>query len=67
MATPKRTIPPKAKGQKPLKFTPGGLHESTGTPKGKKIPPSKIKAALAGKLGPKAKKQAQFYQNVLKH
>jgi hypothetical protein len=53
-------------GQKPIKFHEGGLHESTGTPKGDKIPESKVRAALSGSLGPKAEKQAQFMKNVLK-
>ena len=52
-------------GKKPIAFTPGGLHESTGTPPGKPIPPAKKAAALKGSLGPKAKKQAQFAKNVL--
>ena len=55
------------KGQKPLKFHKGGLHESTGTPMGEKIPASKRAAALAGKYGKKAEKQAQFAKNVLHH
>lgn len=52
-------------GQKKITFKAGGLHTSTGTPQGKKIPASKKKAALSGKLGPKAKKQANFLKNVL--
>lgn len=60
-----RTIKPNKPGQKPIKFKEGGLHESTGTPKGQKIPASKHAAAAAGKLGPKAKKQEQFMRNVL--
>ncbi len=53
-------------GQKPIKFKEGGLHSSTGTAKGKKISPAKHAAAASGSLGPKAKKQEQFYRNVLK-
>lgn len=53
--------------RKPLKFHEGGLHASTGTAKGKKIPASKHSAARSGALGPKAKKQEMFYENVLKH
>jgi len=52
-------------GQKPIRFSPGGLHRSTGTPAGEKIPASKMRAAASGKLGPKAKKQALFKKNVL--
>jgi hypothetical protein len=52
-------------GSKPIKFKTGGLHQSTGTPAGQKIPAKKKAAALAGKLGPKAQKQAQFAKNVL--
>jgi hypothetical protein len=62
-----RTIPPKAKGQKPIKFHEGGLHESTGTPAGKPIPEEKHREAASGKLGAKAEKEERFYENVLKH
>lgn len=54
------------KGKKPLKFHEGGLHASTGTKSGTKISAAKHKEAQEGKLGPKAKKQEQFYENVLK-
>jgi hypothetical protein len=60
------TMKPTKKGQKPIKFKSGGLHTSTGTKQGKKIPASKHRAAASGRLGKKAKKQEQFYQNVLK-
>lgn len=53
------------KGKKPIKFHEGGLHESTNTPKGTKIPASKLTAAMHGEYGPKAKKQVQFMRNVL--
>lgn len=53
------------KGKKPIAFKKGGLHETLNVPQGKKIPESKMKAALAGKYGSKAKKQAQFAKNVL--
>jgi len=60
---------PKAKitapGKKPITFREGGLHASLGVPQGKPIPPSKMKAALAGRYGPLAAKQARFAQNVL--
>ena len=52
-------------GQKTIKFHPGGLHETTNTPQGEKIEPSKVKAALAGKYGSKGKNQAMFMKNVL--
>lgn len=64
MATKKVTI--KQTGKKPISFTPGGLHKSLDVAKGKKIPDSKMKAALEGDYGPKAKKQAQFKKNILK-
>ena len=64
-ATRNATVKPTKKGQKPITFQKGGLHASTGTPAGKKIPASKRKKALAGGYGPKAKKQAQFAKNVL--
>lgn len=52
-------------GKKPIKFHEGGLHASTGTPQGEKIPKAKIAAAMSGVEGPKAKKQAMFMKNVL--
>jgi len=61
----KVTIKPKKKGQKPITFTEGGLHKSLGVPADKPIPPGKMRAALAGKYGPKAKKQALLKKNVL--
>lgn len=51
--------------QKTIKYHPGGLHESTHTKQGEKIPASKVKAALSGNYGPKAKRQALFAKNVL--
>lgn len=62
----KQTIQPSEPGQKPISFTPGGLHNTTSTPTGQKIPKAKIAAALAGKFGPKGKSQALFMRNVLK-
>lgn len=62
----KETIKPSEPGQKPISFTPGGLHQTTSTPAGEKIPASKVAAALAGKYGPKGKQQALFMKNVLK-
>lgn len=59
------TIKPKKKGQETITFKKGGLHASTGTPQGKKIPAEKKAEALSGKLGPKAEKQARFAKNVL--
>jgi hypothetical protein len=58
------TIKPKKAGQKKITYTKGGLHASTGTPQGQKIPASKMAAARAGKYGPKAKKQAALATNV---
>jgi hypothetical protein len=44
----------------------GGLHKSTGTPMGQKIPAAKLAAAKAGKDGPLAKKQANMATNLAK-
>lgn len=52
-------------GQKTIKFHSGGLHETTHTPSGEKIPASKVAAAMAGEYGEKGKKQAMFMKNVL--
>lgn len=62
-----KTIKPKKEGQHKIKFKVGGLHASTHTPMGEKIPASKRAAALAGKYGKKAKAQAMFAKNVLHH
>jgi len=55
----------KKKGQKPIKFHPGGLHESLGVSKDKPIPSGKMEAAMGGDYGNLAKKQAMFAKNVL--
>lgn len=59
-----RTIPAK-KGKPAIAFKSGGLHASTGTPAGEKIPASKHAAAASGADGPLAKKQENFFRNVL--
>jgi hypothetical protein len=61
---PKKKILRK-KGKKPISFTPGGLHASLGMAPGIPIPGAKFQAALSGKFGPKAAKQARFKKNVL--
>jgi hypothetical protein len=58
---------PTKKGQHKISFREGGLHASTGTPSSKAITPAKHALAKSGKLGPKAKKQELFYENVLQH
>ena len=47
-----------------IKFQKGGLHESLGVPQGQPIPPGKMRDALAGKYGPKAKRQAELAQTL---
>lgn len=66
MAPKKKMVTIHKKGKKPLKFEKGGLHKSTHTPMGQKIPASKMEAAEQGKYGPKAQRQARFAENVLK-
>ena len=61
----KETIKPSKEGQKKITFSKGGLHRSTHTPAGEKIPAKKKAEALSGKFGKKAEKQAQFAKNVL--
>lgn len=61
---PKKTTIRKA-GSKPVSFRAGGLHQSTGTPAGQKIPAAKMAAAKSGKLGPLAKKQANLATGML--
>lgn len=53
-------------GSKSMTINKGGLHRSTGTPMGKKIPKAKVAAAAAGKYGPKAKKQATLAKSMAK-
>jgi len=53
------------KGQSPVSFHKGGLHQSLGVPQGQKIPSGKMQSALAGSYGPKAKKQANFARGML--
>lgn len=53
------------KGKKAIHFNEGGLHATTHTPQGDKIPESKIAAAARGEYGAKGKKQVAFMHNVL--
>ncbi len=62
-----KTIQPKNDSQKPITFHPGGLHSTTGTPQGTKIPQKKFDAALAGKFGAKGRKQALMAKNIFHH
>jgi hypothetical protein len=61
-----RTIPAQGKGKPAISFKEGGLHASTGTKPGQKISASEHAKAKSGALGPKAKKQEMFYENVLR-
>lgn len=62
----KKTVTIKGGGKKPVTFKKGGLHQSLGVPQGTNIPAAKMAAAKAGKYGPKAQKQANFAQGMLK-
>ena len=68
MKTPKTgqkvTLKPKKAGQKKITYKKGGLHASLGVPQNKPIPKNKLRGALAGDYGPKAKKEAQLAVNV---
>jgi hypothetical protein len=65
-ATPGQTVAPggtqviQKKGQPPMAFKKGGLHEVLGVPQGQPIPADKVKKALAGDYGPKVKRMAVF-------
>lgn len=61
----KETVEANKKGEKPITFTKGGEHASTGTPAGKPIPAKKRTEAKAGKFGDKAERQEIFRENVL--
>jgi hypothetical protein len=65
-AARKKTQTIKSAGKKPITFEKGGLHRSLGVPADKPIPAKKVAAAAKGAYGPKAQKQANFAQNVLK-
>ena len=43
-----------------VRYVKGGLHKTTGTPEGEKIPKSKWRAALSGSYGPKGQAQARL-------
>ena len=60
-----KTVTIKKKGKKPIRFKKGGLHRSLKVPEGKTIPKSKMRAALAGRYGPLAKKQAVMAKGLL--
>lgn len=60
-----KTVTIKKKGKKPIKFRKGGLHRSLGVPEGEPIPKGKMRAALAGRYGPLAKKQAVMAKGLL--
>lgn len=47
-----------------ISFKKGGLHESLGVPQGQPIPAGKLADALAGKYGPKAKRQAMLARTL---
>lgn len=66
MAKGKTVTVPTGKGNKPIKFSKGGLHRTTGTPEGQKIPASKLRAAAAGAYGAKGKKQAALAKGLKK-
>lgn len=62
---PKKVTIKAKKGQKPITFEKGGLHETTNTPADEKVPASKVAAAAAGKYGKKGMMQANLMKNVL--
>lgn len=47
-----------------ISFQKGGLHRSLGVPEGEPIPADKMNAALAGRYGPKAKRQANLARTL---
>lgn len=47
-----------------ITFHKGGLHESLGVPEGQPIPAGKMRDALAGKYGSKAKQQAALARTL---
>ncbi len=63
-AASKKTMIKTGKGKPDISFKPGGLHESLGVPQGEPIPSDLMAAALAGKHGPKAQKQANLAKTL---
>jgi len=55
----------KAPGKKPVSFSAGGLHRTTGTPAGETIPAAKMAKAKAGGYGPLGVKQANLATGLL--
>ena len=52
--------------QSNISFKGGGLHRTTNTPAGQKIPPKKMAAAKRGAYGPKGKQQAALAGSLKK-
>ncbi len=55
----------KKSGKKPIHFKEGTLHSQLGVSQDKKIPSSKMSAAMSGSYGKLAEKRANFAKNVL--
>lgn len=60
-----KTVTIHKEGYKPITFKKNALHEQLNVPSDKKIPSSKMKAAMSGKYGGLAAKRANFAKNVL--
>lgn len=54
------------KGNAPITFRAGGLHQTTHTPAGEKVPESKLEKAAEGDYGPKGVKQARLAKALRK-
>ena len=65
MSLPMETLKKSKPNQHTIKFHKGGLHQSLGVKQGKKIPSALMQAAIEGRKGAKAKKEAMFAKNVL--
>ena len=53
------------RGQKPITFNKGGLHRTTHTPAGQKIPAEKVEKAARGDYGALGVKQASLAKGAL--
>ncbi len=60
-----KTLKPRRRGQKKIRFRPGALHAQLGVAQGKKIPAGMMADARAGKYGPLAQRRANFARHVL--
>ena len=65
MSLPTVTLKKTNPSQHTIHFKKGGLHQTLGISQSEKIPSNLMEAAIEGRKGAKAKKEAMFAKNVL--